>query len=212
MAKLITDDDGVELMETPVGFKFIGEKIHEWADSGKKDYIFGFEESCGYLRGTHCRDKDAVVASMLFAEMVCYYTYKNIGVYQRLQELYAKYGYVFDTNVSIKYSGLNAMKEMNAVVDKMKTLSITDVAGIKVLATRDYSTAKKTLCDGTVTDIDSAKTNAVYYELEGGSFICIRPSGTEPKLKVYYSLKCENEGKATEIFENVKADFEGKMA
>ena len=211
MAKLITDDYGVELMETPVGFKFIGEKIHEWADSGKKDYIFGFEESCGYLRGTHCRDKDAVVASMLFAEMVCYYTYKNIGVYQRLQELYAKYGYVFDTNVSIKYSGLNAMKEMNAVVDKMKTLTVTEVAGMKVNATRDYSSAKKTLADGSVEDIDSAKTNAVYYELEGGSFICIRPSGTEPKLKVYYSIKCENEQTAKELFEKVKTAFEQLM-
>ena len=211
MAKLITDDYGIELMEVPVGFKFIGEKIHQWDDSGKREYIFGFEESCGYLRGTHCRDKDAVVASMLFAEMVCYYTYKNVGVYQRLQELYAKYGYVFDTNVSIQYSGLNAMKEMNAVVDKMKTVSISDVAGIKVSATRDYSIAKKTLADGTVEDIDSPKTNAVYYELEGGSFICIRPSGTEPKLKIYYSIKSENEQKAKETFENVKNTFESLM-
>lgn len=211
MAKLIADDYGVELMEVPVGFKFIGEKIHQWDDTGKREYIFGFEESCGYLRGTHCRDKDAVVASMLFAEMVCYYTYKNIGVYQRLQELYAKYGYVFDTNVSIQYSGLNAMKEMNAVVDKMKTLTISEIAGIKVNATRDYSSAKRTLADGKVEDIDTSKTNAVYYELEGGSFICIRPSGTEPKLKVYYSLKCENQSQATELFEKVKNAFEQLM-
>ncbi len=208
MAKLVADDYGVELMEVPVGFKFIGEKIHQWDDSGKREYIFGFEESCGYLRGTHCRDKDAVVASMLFAEMVCYYTYKEVGVYQRLQELYAKYGYVFDTNVSIQYSGLNAMKEMNAVVDKMKTVSIKDVAGVKVIATRDYSSAKRTLADGTVEQIDSAKTNAVYYELEGGSFICIRPSGTEPKLKIYYSIKSDNEQNAKQTFENIKIVFE----
>ena len=155
MAKLIADDYGVELIETPVGFKFIGEKIKQLDDTGKRKYIFGFEESCGYLRGTHCRDKDAVVASMLFAEMVCYYTYNKIGVYQRLCELYDKYGYVFDTNVSVAYSGLNAMKEMNAVVDKMKEVELTEIAGMKVLATRDYSIAKRKLLDGTIEDIDT---------------------------------------------------------
>ena len=208
MAKLIADDYGVELIETPVGFKFIGEKIKQLDDTGKRKYIFGFEESCGYLRGTHCRDKDAVVASMLFAEMVCYYTYNNVGVYQRLCELYDKFGYVFDTNVSVAYSGLNAMKEMNAVVDKMKTVQLTEIANLKVVATRDYSVAKRKLADGTVEDIDSPKTNAVYYELEGGSFICIRPSGTEPKLKVYYSLKCQDQNQAQKVFEEVKSAFE----
>ncbi|MBE5755030.1 MAG: phospho-sugar mutase [Clostridiales bacterium] len=208
MAKLIANDYGVELIETPVGFKFIGEKIKELDDSGKREYIFGFEESCGYLRGTHCRDKDAVVASMLFAEMVCYYTYNNIGVYDRLQELYAKYGYVFDTNVSVNYSGLNAMAEMNAVVDKMKTVKVEQIADLKVTAIRDYSNAQITKADGTVEQLDSAKVNAVYYELEGGSFICIRPSGTEPKLKVYYSLKCENESVAEDKFIIVKRAFE----
>ncbi|MBR2449363.1 MAG: phospho-sugar mutase [Clostridia bacterium] len=208
MAKLIADDYGVELIETPVGFKFIGEKIKQLDDTGKRKYLFGFEESCGYLRGTHCRDKDAVVASMLFAEMVCYYTFNNIGVYQRLQELYQKYGFVFDTNVSVAYSGLNAMKEMSAVVDKMKTVTVNEVCGIKVLATRDYSTATRRTADGTTSEIDCAKCNAVYYELEGGSFICIRPSGTEPKLKVYYSLKCENQDQANSLFESVKKEFE----
>ena len=208
MAKLIADDYGVELIETPVGFKFIGEKIKQLDDTGKRKYLFGFEESCGYLRGTHCRDKDAVVASMLFAEMVCYYTFNNIGVYQRLQELYQKYGFVFDTNVSVAYSGLNAMKEMSAVVDKMKTVTVNEVCGIKVLATRDYSTATRRTADGTTSEIDCAKCNAVYYELEGGSFICIRPSGTEPKLKVYYSLKCENQDQENSLFESVKEEFE----
>ncbi len=208
MAKLIADDYGVELIETPVGFKFIGEKIMQLDDTGKRKFLFGFEESCGYLRGTHCRDKDAVVASMLFAEMVCYYTYNKIGVYERLQELYTKYGYVYDTNVSVKYSGLNAMKEMNAVVDKMKTVEVKDIAGVKVLATRDYSKAEKRFADGSVEKIDSAKVNAVYYELEGGSFICIRPSGTEPKLKVYYSVKADNEKQALETFEKMKSAFE----
>ena len=208
MAKLIADDYGVELIETPVGFKFIGEKIKQLDDTGKRKYLFGFEESCGYLRGTHCRDKDAVVASMLFAEMVCYYAYNGVGIYKRLMELYAKYGFVYDTNVSVKYSGLNAMKEMNAVVNKMKSVDLSEIAGIKVLAMRDYSKAIKKLANGSVEELDSPKTNAVYYELEGGSFICMRPSGTEPKLKVYYSIKEQNDELALEKFERLKGEFE----
>ncbi len=208
MAKLIAEDYSAELFDVPVGFKFIGEKIKLYDDTGKREFIFGFEESCGYLRGTHCRDKDAVVASMLFAEMVCYYNYIGVGVYERLQQLYAKYGYVFDTNVSIAYSGLNAMQEMNAVVDKMKSVKVEKIAGIKVVATRDYSSAKRTAFDGTVEEMSTAKVNAVYYELDGGGFICIRPSGTEPKLKVYYSLKATDEESAKGLFTKVKTAFE----
>ncbi len=211
MAKLIADDYGVELIETPVGFKFIGEKIKELDDTNKRKFIFGFEESCGYLRGTHCRDKDAVVASMLFAEMVCYYTFNNIGVYQRLTNLYEKYGFVYDLNVSTEYKGLNAMAEMNAVVDKLKTKPIETICNLKVKETRDYSALKSTLADGTIRKIDTSPVNAVYYQLEDGSFICVRPSGTEPKLKVYYSLKCENQSVAEQKFLIFKEDFEKIM-
>lgn len=129
MAKAICDDFGVTCSKPPVGFKFIGEKIKQWEKDGKYTYVFGFEESCGYLRGTHARDKDAVVASMLCAEMVCYYTYVGKTVYRRLQEIYLKYGYVLDKNVSVQYSGLNAMKEMNAVVDGLKKRKVTDLGG-----------------------------------------------------------------------------------
>ena len=206
MAKALCDDYGVTLYETPVGFKFIGEKIKQWEKDGKHTYVFGFEESCGYLRGTHARDKDAVVASMLCAEMVCYYTYIGKAVFARLQEIYAKYGYVLDKNVSVQYSGLNAMKEMNAVVNALKTLTVEEFAGVKVLAIRDYSSAKRTdVVTGAVTELDIPKCNCVYYELEGGSFICVRPSGTEPKLKIYYSLKAENEAKANEKLGEMQA-------
>ncbi len=207
MAKLICDDYGVELFETPVGFKFIGEKIKDLDDTGLREYVFGFEESCGYLRGTHARDKDAVVASMLFAEMVCYYTYHGIGVYERLEELYEKYGYVFDTNVSIAYSGLNAMKDMNAVVDKIKAVSVKKIGGFNVLAKRDYASLIRTDKDGNEEKIDSAPTNAVYFETENG-FVCVRPSGTEPKLKVYYSINAVNKETAGKDFERMKSDFE----
>lgn len=207
MAKLICDDYGVELFETPVGFKFIGEKIKELDDTGLREFVFGFEESCGYLRGTHARDKDAVVASMLFAEMVCYYTYHGIGVFERLSELYDKYGYVYDTNVSVGYSGLNAMQEMTAVVDKIKNSDVKKIGGFDVFAKRDYSSLKRTDKDGGVTDIKSASANAVYFETENG-FVCVRPSGTEPKLKVYYSINSVNEETAKKDFEKMKEDFE----
>ena len=207
MAKALCDEYGVTLYETPVGFKFIGEKIKEWERNHKHTYIFGFEESCGYLRGTHARDKDAVVASMLCAEMVCYYTYQGKSVFDRLQEIYKKYGYVLDKNVSVQYSGLNAMKEMNAVVDGLKGIKLTDFAGVKVLAVRDYSSAKRTdFVSGNVEEMDIPKCNCVYYELEGGSFVCVRPSGTEPKLKIYYSLKAQNETDANTKLAEVQKD------
>ena len=205
MAKAICDDYGVTLYETPVGFKFIGEKIKQWEKDGKHTYLFGFEESCGYLRGTHARDKDAVVASMLCAEMVCYYTYIGKTVFERLQEIYAKYGYVLDLNISVQYSGLNAMKEMNAVVNGLKTLSVKELAGIEVDAIRDYSKAKRTIMkSGAVEDMDIPTCNCVYYELSGGSFVCVRPSGTEPKLKIYYSLKAKDEQSANAKLEELK--------
>ncbi|MBQ8342705.1 MAG: phospho-sugar mutase [Clostridia bacterium] len=204
MAKALCDDHGVTLYETPVGFKFIGEKIKQWERDNKHTYIFGFEESCGYLRGTHARDKDAVVASMLCAEMVCYYTYIGKTVFARLQEIYTKYGYVLDLNISVQYSGLNAMKEMNAVVDGLKTLKVDEFAGLKVDAVRDYSAAKRTAADGTVSEMDIPKCNCVYYELSGGSFICVRPSGTEPKLKIYYSIKAKDEQAAKAKLEELK--------
>ncbi len=194
MAKALCDDYGVALYETPVGFKFIGEKIKQWEKDGKHTYVFGFEESCGYLRGTHARDKDAVVASMICAEMVCYYTYIGKTVFARLQEIYAKYGYMLDKNVSVQYSGLNAMKEMNAVVDGLKKISVQEFAGVEVVAIRNYSAAKRTeIATGKVEELDIPKCNCVYYELAGGSFVCVRPSGTEPKLKIYYSLKAKDE-------------------
>lgn len=202
MAKAICNKFGVNLFEVPVGFKFIGDKIKQWEKDGSHTFVFGFEESCGYLRGTHARDKDAVVASMLCAEMVCYYTYKGKTVYERLDEIYAAYGYVLDKNVSVQYKGLNAMKEMNTVVDGLKTKPVTKFDIYNVSYIRDYSKDIKTnVATGEQSQIGSPTTNCVYYELENGSFICVRPSGTEPKLKIYYSVKA-----------NTKADAEGALA
>ena len=205
MAKAICADFGVALFETPVGFKFIGEKIKEWEQDGSHTFVFGFEESCGYLRGTHARDKDAVVASMLCAEMVCYYTYIGKTVWGRLNEIYAKYGFVLDKNESIQYGGLNAMKEMNAVVDALKTVAVKAFGSFAVEAVRDYSADIRRLADGSTEPLNIPKCNCVYYELAGGSFVCVRPSGTEPKLKIYYSIKAPSEQAAEDELLGVKA-------
>ena len=212
MAKAICDNFDVELVDVPVGFKFIGEKIKEYERTGEKTFLFGFEESCGYLRGTEgSRDKDAVVASLLCAEMVCYYTYIKQSVYGRLMEIYDTYQYVLDRNVSIKFDGLNAMKEMNAVVDSLKTKKAEKFDIYNVAAVRDYSSSVRRLADGTEEPIDIPKTNAVYYELENGGFICVRPSGTEPKLKIYYSVRAKDEGAAEKAFARLQAAFEAFM-
>ena len=206
MAKSICNNYGVELVETPVGFKFIGEKIKECEESGEKEFIFGFEESCGYLRGTHARDKDAVVASMLFAEMTCFYQYIGKSVYGRLCEIYEKYGYALDETDSIKYSGLDAMAKMNACVQKMRDAAVENVGIYTVSATRDYLSGKRKSADGETT-MDIKGVNCVYYELLSGGFICLRPSGTEPKLKIYYSVRSKDKAHAESQLAELKKEF-----
>lgn len=212
MAKPICRQFGVELYEVPVGFKFIGEKIKQWERDNFHTFVFGFEESCGYLRGTHARDKDAVVASMLCAEMVCYYTSLNKTVYQRLMEIYGEHGYVLDCNISIPFEGLNAMSEMNAVVDKLKVNPVKQFDIYNVTAVRDYSRQTRTdVTTGAVTKIDTPATNCVYYELENGSFICVRPSGTEPKLKIYFSVKAHKKPDAELALEKMQSAVKEMM-
>ena len=210
MAKLICNNYGVELVETPVGFKFIGEKIKQYEEDGSKTYLFGFEESCGYLRGTHARDKDAVVASMLFAEMVCYYQYINRSVYGRLTEIYEKYGYVLDATDSIKYSGLRAMDDMNIAVAKMREKEISSIGIYTVSGVRDYLGGVRK-ADGGTTQLEIKGVNCVYYELLNGGFICLRPSGTEPKLKIYYSIKAKDKAHAEKALAELKESFSAML-
>ncbi|MBQ3234834.1 MAG: phospho-sugar mutase [Clostridia bacterium] len=207
MVKPVCEAYGVKLIEVPVGFKFIGEKIKQFEDTGKGTFLFGFEESCGYLRGTHARDKDAVVASMLFAEMVCYYAYTGVSVYKVLCDLYEKYGYVVDKTVSVGYKGLSAMADMAKVVEKMRSTKLSEVGGYKIVATRDYLSGVKTLSDGKTEQMDISGVNCVYYELEVGGFICLRPSGTEPKLKIYYSVSGKDRETAENSVENLIMAF-----
>lgn len=209
LARAICDSYGVELCETPVGFKFIGEKIKNYEQTNSKTFVFGFEESCGYLRGTHARDKDAVVASMLFAEMACWCAYKGKSVYSLLTDIYERLGYVYDNTISVKYSGLNAMADMNAVVEKMRKLKPEKIDIYNIVAIRDYLEGKR-YCGDKVEDLEYSGVNCLYYELENGSFVCLRPSGTEPKLKIYYSVSAKNQETCEKNYNELQSAF-GKM-
>jgi len=129
-------------------------------------------------------------------------------VYGRLTDIYEKYGFVLDRNHNFTFSGISAMADMNAVVHSLKKEKITKMDIYDVVAVRDYLTGKRTSADGTVTDLDIKGTNCIYYEIENGSFVCIRPSGTEPKLKIYYSIKAQNREQAEKAQAKISACFE----
>ena len=205
LARVLATSYGVTTFDVLTGFKFIGEKIKEWEQNGKYTYLFGFEESYGSLVGTHARDKDAVVASMMFAEMVCYFESKGTSVYDVLQDVYKKFGYYVEKAKSITFGGLDGMQKMADIMNKIRSTSFTEIAGVKVLAQSDFVTRKKTYACGKVEDIDLPKTNAFKIHLENGDWICVRPSGTEPKLKFYVATSKPTQAQATALAENYLA-------
>ena len=208
LAKSVCDSFGVELKDVPVGFKFIGEKIKLAEQSGKGTFVFGFEESCGYLRGTHARDKDAVVASMLFAELVCYYKSLNISVFDVLGGIYKKYGYCIDKTESIGFSGLTAMDDMNSAVASVSAQNLKAIGKYAVAAIRNYEAGVRTTSAGETEKLEFDHLNCLYFELEQGGFVCLRPSGTEPKLKIYYSVT----GSSKEDCNNTIAELSEEFA
>ncbi len=211
IAKSICEHYGVTLMETPVGFKFIGEKIKNFENGGVGSFVFGFEESCGYLRGTHARDKDAVVASMLFAELACWCEWTGKDVYSMLNGIYERTGYYYDYTQNIKYSGLSAMDDMNAVVQKMRELAPANIGIYNIVAIRDYLSGERKVIGGDTEKLEYSNINCLYYELESGGFVCLRPSGTEPKLKIYYSVNGNNEESCKKTYENLSLAFAEMM-
>lgn len=195
-AKAIADSYGVTIYDVLTGFKFIGGKIKEWEQTGEHTFMFGYEESFGYLSGTHARDKDAVVSAMLFAEMVCYYKSKGKFVCDRLTELYTKFGFYKDISISITYSGLDGMEKMASIMEKLHSNQIWEIADKKVSYIADYDKEVIYHNDGAMDSTELPRTNAIYYGLVGGGWLCVRPSGTEPKLKIYVSICDETMQKA----------------
>ncbi len=192
LARALANEYGVTTFDVLTGFKFIGEKIKEWEENGQYTYLFGFEESYGSLVGTHARDKDAVVASMMFAEMVCYFESKRMSVFDVLQGIYARLGYYVEKAKSITFGGLDGMQKMADIMQEIRNTAFVTIANNNVIAQSDFVTGKKSFADGTVENIDLPKTNAFKIHLENGDWICVRPSGTEPKLKFYVATSAKD--------------------
>ncbi len=208
LADKIAENYGITVIDVLTGFKYIGEKIKLWEQSCEHSFVFGFEESHGYLRGTHVRDKDGVVACMLFAEMAVYLNSKGESVHSRLINLFKKYGWYTERNLSIEYKGLQAMGEQRSIMEAIKQKPVWQLADYSVLYNINYDIGEQLFADGSKAQVSLPKTNAVYYGLEQKDFICIRPSGTEPKLKVYVLCSANSETasskKANKLLEAVK--------
>lgn len=211
LADKIAKSYGMTVYDVLTGFKFIGEKIKEWESNGKHTFMFGYEESYGYLSGTHARDKDAVVASMLFAEMVCYYQYKGKKLYDRLQEIFEKYGYFAETSKSFAFKGLDGMQKMAEIMEKARAEYFTEFAGIKTVSKLDFKKRVETFADGKTAPITLPETNVIKYTLGNDEWVCIRPSGTEPKLKVYVSVNAKTADEAEKRRKAVLEAAESKL-
>ncbi len=187
LARKLADRYGVKTFDVLTGFKFIGEKIKEWETSGEYTYLFGFEESYGSLVGTHARDKDAVVAAMMFAEMVCYYEQCGLSVYGVLQDTFKHFGYYVEMSKSVTFGGLDGMEKMKKIMSELRDTRFITLADAHVLAQSDFVDGVTYLNaqENDTEPITLPKTNALKLYLEGGDWICVRPSGTEPKLKFY---------------------------
>ncbi len=208
----ICEKNGVRHISVLTGFKWIGEKIKEWAADGSNTFIFGYEESQGYLSAGYARDKDAVAGSVLAAEMVCRHYAEGRTVYQALQEIYKEYGIFRESVVNIKITGIDPMGLMGEIMAEIRGKDIESIGGMKVTAKRDYATGIiKNTADGSEKPTGLPKSDMLYYELEGGSAVIVRPSGTEPKIKAYILIRAESEEDATAKTEACNADCKAML-
>lgn len=213
LTKAICDNYGVEMKEVLTGFKFIGEKIKESEETGIGTYIFGFEESYGYLKGTYARDKDAVVATMLIAEMTLWCKENGSSLAEFMDSIYAKYGRYIEYVESVVMEGIDGSKKIAAIMDKLRTDTPTNIGGKAVTAVRDYETSVRTeIKSGAKEEILLPKSNVIYLELEDGNNFVVRPSGTEPKIKLYCLLRGKDSAAAEDLLAKVKDDIKKIVA
>lgn len=190
LGRLIAEAYGLEMIDTLTGFKYIGEKIKEFEAEGTRKFIFGCEESYGFLAGTFVRDKDGVIAAMLIADMAAYYKEKGVTLYQALQQIYEKYGYYKENFSSISLEGSDGMRQMAQLMALFRKKSPRELAGLKVTEIRDYDAGRGIkLLEQKTFSLDLPQADVLYFKLEDDSWFCVRPSGTEPKMKLYFSVK-----------------------
>ena len=190
MADAIADYYGVELIEVLTGFKYIGQQIKGFEESGKGTYLFGFEESYGCLIGTHARDKDAIVATMALCEAAAYYKTKNMTLWDAMIDMYERMGYYKDDIRSITLKGIEGLNKIQEILETLRNNTPSEFGGYKVLSARDYKLDTiKDMATGEVKPTGLPKSNVLYYDLEDNNWLCVRPSGTEPKVKFYFGVK-----------------------
>ena len=190
MAGAIARYYGVKLIEVLTGFKYIGQQILNFETSGKGTYLFGFEESYGCLIGTHARDKDAIVATMALCEAAAYYKSKGMTLWDAMIQMYERYGYYKDDIKSITLKGIEGLAKIQEIMDTLRKNPPKQIGAYKVTATRDYKEDKiVNLATGETGTTGLPSSNVLYYDLEDDAWLCVRPSGTEPKIKFYYGIK-----------------------
>ena len=207
--KKIADEYGVEMIEVLTGFKFIGEQIGLLEKKGEQDrFIFGFEESYGYLGGSYVRDKDAVIASMLICEMTAFYKTKGISLIEARANMYAKYGNFVHTQKSFICEGVSGMEKMTEIMDSLRNDPPKEISGLSVLKFSDYLTGVTLDClTGNKSEITLPKSNVLSFVLQDGAKVILRPSGTEPKIKAYYTTIAERRRDAEALEEKISKDF-----
>ena len=209
LADAIAKHYGIRLIEVLTGFKYIGQQILEFETTGKGTYLFGFEESYGCLIGTHARDKDAIVATMALAEAAAYYKSKGMTLWDAMIAMYDKYGYYKDGIVSLAFKGLSGLEKMQEIMDTLRNHTPEAFGPYKVRSARDYKLDRIVdLETGAVTKTGLPVSNVLYYDLSDDAWLCVRPSGTEPKIKLYYGVKGTSledaDAKSAELGEIVK--------
>ena len=212
--KNIVESFNATLINTLTGFKYIGEKIKEFEETNSNTFIFGLEESYGYLAGTFVRDKDAVVAATLITEMTLYYKEKGLTLYEALINLYEEYGYTKETLVSIELQGKEGQDKITKCIDTLRNDKVTEINGIKVVKAFDYKLSEEVSYennDVTKSEINLPKSNVLKYILEDDSWFVVRPSGTEPKMKVYLSIVGESLKSSEEKINAFKEDVMNKI-
>lgn len=190
MADAIAEHYQAGLIEVLTGFKYIGQQILGFETTGKGEYLFGFEESYGCLIGTHARDKDAIVATMALCEAAAYYKTKDMTLWDAMIEMYEKYGYYKDDIQSITLKGIEGLAKIQEILETLRKNPPAEIAGYKVLKARDYKADTiKDMQTGEVSSTGLPSSNVLYYDLSDDAWLCVRPSGTEPKVKFYYGVK-----------------------
>lgn len=190
LADAIAKGYGIGLIEVLTGFKFIGQQILGFETTGKGTYLFGFEESYGCLIGTHARDKDAIVATMALCEAAAYYKTQGKTLWDAMVDMYDKYGYYKDDIKSITLKGIEGLQKIQEILETLRKNPPAEVGGYQVIKARDYQAETvKDIKTGEVTGTGLPKSNVLYYDLTDDAWLCVRPSGTEPKVKFYYGIK-----------------------